>query len=453
MNRISFSSSVFIFFLVILGNSIAHAVTWDSGGLNDNLSTSENWLGDPAIGGSDDLTIASTSDTIVWDNSVTTYSSLDLASGFGGSVTGVADTNLTITNTLTVNAGTFSADALITVTDYAQGSNGILSLDLDHPSDYGRITATGNATVGGTLTINQSLNAVQSFTIFNVTGTINGTFEDIQLPTLSAGLVWDLSRLYSSGIIEIIQTPGAISDSPQLWLDITDAGSVVKDGSNLVSKWIDKSGQNNHANRFSSGSEATWTASQLNGLPGLVFDGSGRYYEILNDASLDVNNNFTLFAVASKAGVDGEDGLLTKFTDSSNKQWGIEFYVDSWGNYYEINNNNNRHISDSNTSSQPFLMTLSLDDGVSTVSSNMFVDGVLSDSSPRMQAITTATGQNLMIGGYSGDFYSSNRRDLTGTVYEFLFFNNELSSSDRQAVELSLISKYRRHQPRAGREG
>ena len=58
------------------------AETWDSGAANDNLSESDNWVGDPVISTGSDLLINSTTDSIVWDSGFTTYSSLDLASGF-----------------------------------------------------------------------------------------------------------------------------------------------------------------------------------------------------------------------------------------------------------------------------------------------------------------------------------------------------------------------------------
>jgi hypothetical protein len=44
-----------------------------------------------------------------------------------------------------------------------------------------------------------------SFQIIEVSGTWSGQFGTFNLPTLSSGLAWDLSDLYSSGTIGIAQ--------------------------------------------------------------------------------------------------------------------------------------------------------------------------------------------------------------------------------------------------------
>jgi hypothetical protein len=63
-----------------------------------------------------------------------------------------------------------------------------------------------------------------------------------------------------------------------LWIDATNASSITKDGSDLVSAWNDLSGNARH---FSASGTAKplWEASKLNGNPGITFDGSNDYME------------------------------------------------------------------------------------------------------------------------------------------------------------------------------
>ncbi len=79
--------------------AMAASYTWDSGGGSDNVSTVDAWDPDGSVLSADDIMVDSTSDSITWD-SPTTVSNLSLDSGFDGTLTGAADTDLTVTNTL-----------------------------------------------------------------------------------------------------------------------------------------------------------------------------------------------------------------------------------------------------------------------------------------------------------------------------------------------------------------
>ncbi len=57
-----------------------------------------------------------------------------------------------------------------------------------------------------------------------------------------------------------------------VWTDAMQG--VTKDGSNLVSQWNDLSGNNNHFVQATGSKQPTWTASEYNGRPALVFDGT-----------------------------------------------------------------------------------------------------------------------------------------------------------------------------------
>ena len=206
-------SSPSLLLLIFLSNTVlmpvsaqAANLTWDSGDIDDQLfSSGDNWDADSVPLTTDDGVIASTADSITWD-SPTTLSNFSLSLGFNGSVTGTADTDISVTNTLTVNDGVLATDAVITVADYVQGSDGTLQLTLDSKigGQYGRIDASGTVTVGGTLTIlNDGLTFSDgdTFTIFD--SAITGTFSAINLPALSGNLQWNTVDLYTSGVISV----------------------------------------------------------------------------------------------------------------------------------------------------------------------------------------------------------------------------------------------------------
>ncbi|HEX9047511.1 MAG TPA: PEP-CTERM sorting domain-containing protein, partial [Verrucomicrobiae bacterium] len=66
----------------------------------------------------------------------------------------------------------------------------------------------GTLTDGGSLVVNNiggTLLTGDSFNLFD--GTITGTFASVLLPTLDAGLTWDQSNLYTTGIITVVPEP------------------------------------------------------------------------------------------------------------------------------------------------------------------------------------------------------------------------------------------------------
>jgi hypothetical protein len=62
-----------------------------------------------------------------------------------------------------------------------------------------------------------------------------------------------------------------------LWLDANDAGTITKDGGNLVSQWNDKSGNARHVTQATAANRPTYQAAGLNGKPAVYFDAASRY--------------------------------------------------------------------------------------------------------------------------------------------------------------------------------
>ena len=288
--------------------AMAASYTWDSGGGSGNVSTADAWNPNGTVLAADDITIDSTADSITWD-SPTTVSNLTLNGSFTGTLTGAADTDLTVTNTLTLTTGTLATDAVITAATHSQGSSGTLSLALDSTTagSYGRMNVTGTLTLAGTLTITESITeaAGQTFDILNW-GLLSGEFDDIQLPNLSVGLAWDLSNLYVNGQIQIIAAPAGLAAAPVLWLDASDAGSVLKSGSNVLGL-IDKVGT---TRTISVSGNPTYTTgdAEFNSENTVAFDGN----DYLEYADVAVGADQSVYIVAKVTTVvDNRDSLFS----------------------------------------------------------------------------------------------------------------------------------------------
>ena len=67
-----------------------------------------------------------------------------------------------------------------------------------------QLNVTGTLTLGGVLNLSGSgvFKAADSYKLFNAT-TLSGTFAKIQLPALQNGLEWDLTELYTNGIVKV----------------------------------------------------------------------------------------------------------------------------------------------------------------------------------------------------------------------------------------------------------
>ena len=85
----------------------------------------------------------------------------------------------------------------------------ISKLGVTLTSDLANVT--GLLTLGGTLNVFASGNALaegDSFNLFDA-GSVSGTFAALNLPSLGAGLSWDVSSLPGNGSITVVPEPSA----------------------------------------------------------------------------------------------------------------------------------------------------------------------------------------------------------------------------------------------------
>ncbi len=80
-------------------------------------------------------------------------------------------------------------------------------------SGYDQLDISGQATLDGTLDVSLidgfAPSAGDSFQIFN--GRTSGSFDQLDLPSLSSGLSWNTSQLYATGTISVVPEPGTLA--------------------------------------------------------------------------------------------------------------------------------------------------------------------------------------------------------------------------------------------------
>lgn len=113
---------------------------------------------------------------------------------------------------------------------------------------------------------NSSYHNIQRLDYVNVTASA---------PVLNGSL--NISRKYLDGDYEFFTSIGSFDPTSiancEIWYDVSDSGSVTKDGSNLVSQLNDKSGNSYHVSESGS-ARPTWVSNQINQKPTIRFSGS-----------------------------------------------------------------------------------------------------------------------------------------------------------------------------------
>jgi hypothetical protein len=69
--------------------------------------------------------------------------------------------------------------------------------------------------------------------------------------------------------------PFAADGTFEFWFDAQNAGSITKDGSDLVSQWSDLSGNGRHLVQATGANQPTWNTSHINGFEAIQFLASG----------------------------------------------------------------------------------------------------------------------------------------------------------------------------------
>jgi len=143
-----------------------------------------------------------------------------------GSVTGLLANSGTVRGTGTITGNSSLANTSVTMPGGSSigtltfkgnlSMNATASLNMQvtgGATTCDKLAVTGTLACNGTLNVSVSSGTLASGAIYQIlsAGTTSGTFTTVELPTLDAGLEWDLSELYTAGKIRVIASTGVES--------------------------------------------------------------------------------------------------------------------------------------------------------------------------------------------------------------------------------------------------
>jgi hypothetical protein len=315
-----------------------------------------------------------------------------------------------------------------------------LNIDIRTTADYDFIILNDYYSIPtGNLVINSfaSLTTENTFTILRGPNIYLGRFYSIKLPTLNAGLAWNLKDLYTSGQISIMGVPGSISEKPLIWLDASDSGSVCLVSAN-VSTWVDKTG-NNYSGIGSTSNIADTPIYLPSGNALGSLDFSDNNYLIVSNNAFDSLRAHTMMVVFKRDAAETDAAVFGR-----NYNYGfaiIRFFGSQLG--YEVGNINlslDSFISFPSPPTSNLILVTGEFNPTTTlqqifayseyVSSNILGGNILPDA--RDQA---AIGRYMDVSG-------NGQRSLDGEISEIILYNTALSTSNRLSVENSLANKW-----------
>jgi len=205
-----------------------------------------------------------------------------------------------------------------------------------------------------------------------------------------------------------------------VWLDASQG--VTKDGSNLVSTWYDQSGNSNDVVQSTATNKPTWTDSEVNGLPAIVFNGSDNSMAKSTWSGGAISQAFYVFAVM-KFGQNTTSAYNWDGGGSSNRFF---FYNDPTDRKASVGT---QLTMTANPANNYYYVTF-------------FINGASSDQ--RRNGVSINSG-NLGSGTWDGITFGtrySNEAYNDPKICEFLVYDNNIGTTDRDNVETYLKDKY-----------
>ena len=238
--------------------------------------------------------------------------------------------------------------------------------------------------------------------------------------------------------VDYLWTPAQITTN--LWLDAYDATTITESGGN-VSKWDDKSGNNNHAIQETSSQQPVYaTNAKLSNNYGLQFD-------YLNDSNMFCSNSSTLnfqykmtgFIVYSETGDSANNHLYQRILGNANPSMGMQSGNSSSPNYGITSNNSGFRIA--------LLGEFNVTDAVMISHGHSITDDEIRINKNGSSFITNSVGSETQVSQDGGGIRLGNQKIGTnrghdGFIHELILIEDRLSIADVQIVEGYLAHKW-----------
>lgn len=222
-----------------------------------------------------------------------------------------------------------------------------------------------------------------------------------------------------------------------LWLR-SDLG-VTKDGSSLVSLWADQSGNGNDAAQATAIRRPIWTANQLNGQPGIMFDGLNDYF--LCDGMLPLicgdDKPYSFFFVGRN---DSVADLRCIWCVGAEATIPVYCAVNTAGNNDELLNSREGVASVKGPNGFLGYKLLSVIFDGTTIS--VWVDGTQIFDQAAMDAAEIPLGQNFGIGCMCAASLGWIAYHWNHNMMEIVFYDSAVSEPNRVLMENYLNTRY-----------
>lgn len=219
-------------------------------------------------------------------------------------------------------------------------------------------------------------------------------------------------------------TPKGIANL-SVWLDANDSSTITLNGS-TVSEWRDKSGNGRNAVQATAASQPVYSTGQVNGLPALTMD-AARSMSVPSWAFSDAATVFYVFrhsggnsgAIFQRGGVNAAHATLLE---------GVAPNLQVIARHFDSKDSASASIGQ-NT----YRAGMSLYSGLK---SQVFINGTA--------ATASATGTTREGNSYAMNLFglSATLYRLNGGVAELLYYDRDLSVSERRKVNDYLSKKY-----------
>lgn len=217
----------------------------------------------------------------------------------------------------------------------------------------------------------------------------------------------------------------------QLWLK-ADAITGLSDGDPIAS-WADQSGEGNNAVQATAAKKPLYKTDVVNGEPVVRFDGTDDTLVIPHVAGLNTET-FTLFIVMAFTNEAADETIFEKWDQSGAYPYAFRTRVDGNVRFatYDGSAANNMD-GDTDISDGSFNILTFVRDGTD---GEIFLNGV-SDGDTSTHKENTTNTHDVGIGarGVGGTPWG-------GDTAEIIFYNEELSSADKDTIETYLSEKY-----------
>ncbi|EMY71525.1 LamG-like jellyroll fold domain-containing protein [Leptospira vanthielii] len=273
------------------------------------------------------------------------------------------------------------------------------------------------------------------------TGNFSGKLDDIRIynRVLSNSEIRTLSGHYPT---QVSSWNPSIAGSRLKFFLMPEAASfgpgACSGGTNCIGIWDDRSGNGYHVSQVSAASQPNYNLTGINGSPGIRFlEGPATYLSRVCTPDLNSTSN-TIFAVFSEANLVGNDGIFHNGTK-------LLYLPDNAGNIlslFDIQLNGPRLVSTANynTANIPVLMSLDFDGSLGSI----YKGGAVVGSNAVTGGTFSCLVGDLSIGRHFWGIgtYPTDGDYFDGFLGDIIYFDQVLSTSDRETVECYLSNKY-----------